>query len=266
MKTLKIAFIALVGSLLSTSCLVDDEAPTQNQAQTQMAAGFVNSSETVSYFTDQGTIEHEFYYELKGGMSGFNTTTLALNYEVDAASTAQAGVEYDFVSTDLTIEPFREFGILKINVHTGNFDANSPTELILNLSSTNALVPTAYETVKIIFIGCQSGLAGTYTNPDLPSGAAGQTNFVETTPNNFTFTMPFLGFNGGVDPIEMYMVDICGEVTLLGWEVETAVSGDVTVDPVTGAISIEGLVIYNEGVVDANDVWFDLGDTVYTPL
>ena len=265
MKTLKIAFIALVGSLLSTSCLVDDEAATQNQATTQTAVGFKNSTETVSYFSDIGTVEHEFYFEIKGGQAGFTTLPVAVDYEIDAASTAQSGVEFDIPSTTLSIDANRDFGILKINVNTGNFDPNVPTELILNLTSGAAIVPDAYKTMTVIFIGCQSGLAGTYTNPDLPSGAGGQTDFVVSSPNNFTFTMPFLGF-GGTNPIEMYMLDICGDVTLTGWEVGTAVSGDVTVDPVTGAITIDNLLIYNGNNVDATDVWFDLGSSTYTPL
>lgn len=265
MKTIKILFIAIIGSLLSTSCLVDDEADTKNQVETPMAIGFKNSQATVSYFQDIGSVEHEFYFEIKGGQHGFTASTLTVDYQIDPASTASAGTEFDILSPSLTIDANRDFGTLRLNVNTGSLNPSAPTELIVHLTSDVHVIPDAFKTLKIIFIGCQSQLAGTYTNPDLPSGAGGQTDFAETTPNNFTFTMPFLGF-GGTNPIEMYLVDICGELTLTGWEVETAVSGDVSVDPVTGAITIDNLVIYNGANVDPNDIWFDLGSSTYTPL
>lgn len=254
-------------SLLVTSCLVDDEQSLQevNQANTPIVVGFSKSIETISHFSDIGTVENIIRMALLGGGKGFSETDLEIPFEIDSNSSAQQGIEFDLNSSSITLPAYRDFGELPISINTGSFDPNMPTELILNLLPGNVATTTDLQrTIKIIFIGCQSNLAGTYTNPDLPPGANGVTDFTQTTPNNFTFTMPFLGF-GGVNPISMTLVDICGEVNLIGWEVGTALSGDVTIDDATGQITIDNLIIYNGATIDPNDIWFDLGSSTYTP-
>jgi hypothetical protein len=268
MKKIKLLLIILITSSLTSSCLVDDEQSQQevNQANTPIVVGFTESVVTISHFSDIGTIENIIRMSFLGGGKGFAETDLNIPFTIDPASTAQQGVEFNLNTSSITLPAQRDFGELILNVNTGNFNPDLPTELILNLAPEDIAETTdAQQSIKLIFIGCQSGIAGTYTNPDLPSGAGGVTNFTETAPNNFIFTMPFLGTGGGVNPISMTLVDICGDITLTGWQFDTALSGNVSLNNTTGEITIDNLIIYNGATVDPDDVWFDLGSSTYTP-
>lgn len=268
MKKIKLLLIILIASSLATSCLVDDDQSQQevNQANTPIVVGFSESVVTISHFSDIGTVENIIRMSFLGGGKGFAETDLEIPFEIDPASTAQQGVEFSLNTSSITLPARRDYGELLLNVNTGSFNPDTPTELILNLNPENIATTTdEQKSIKLIFIGCQSNIAGTYTNPDLPSGAGGVTNFTETTPNNFIFTMPFLGTGGGVNPISMTLVDICGDITLTGWQFDTALSGNVSLDDTTGEITIENLIIYNGASVDPNDIWFDLGNSTYTP-
>jgi len=268
MKKIKLLLIILTTSSLITSCLVDDEQSQQevNQANTPIVVGFAESTVTISHFSDIGTIENTIRMLFLGGGKGFTETDLNIPFTIDPASTAQQGVEFNLNTSSIILPARRDFGELILNVNTGNFNPDSPTELILNLTPGDIAETTDnQQSIKLIFIGCQSDIAGTYTNPDLPPGAGGTTDFTETTPNNFIFTMPFLGTGGGVNPISMTLVDICGDITLTSWQFNTALSGNVSLDNTTGEITIDNLIIYNGATVDPDDIWFDLGSSTYTP-
>ncbi len=267
MRKIKSISVILMICLVVTSCLVDDEQSQQevDQVNTPIVVGFSKSMETISHFSDIGTVENTIRMAFLGGGKGFSEIDLEIPFEIDSNSTAQQGVEFNLNSSSITLPAYRDFGELPIIVNTGNFNPNMPTELILNLLPGNVATTTdTRRTITIIFIGCQSNLAGTYTNPDLPPGANGVTDFTQTTPNNFTFTMPFVGI-GGVTPVAMTLVDICGEVNLTGWQGGTALSGEVTVDNATGQITIDNLIIYYGATIDPDDIWFDLGSSTYTP-
>lgn len=168
MKNIKLLFIALASSLLTVSCLVDDEKAQLETdfASTSYVVGFLDNTSNTDFLTDGSTQVFKQPVDLiAAGVYG-NTTPTDVTFSVDASSTAVAGTDYDFVNAgnSATIEANRELGTIDINVYTGNIDVDNPKILVLNLVSTsNGVIGSTYETVTITFSGiCVSDVAGTF--------------------------------------------------------------------------------------------------------
>ena len=268
MKKINKLFALLALSLVSVSCLVDDEAQNGFEAS-PYSVGFDSKETLESYFVDIGPVGIDIAVNVLGGNSGIALPTdVSVSYTVDPSSTAVAGNEFNLTGSSFTIAAGTSFGILPIEINTGGLDPDQPTELILKLTSTDnsgTIVSGINDTYKITFVGCQSDHAGTYTNPDVPSGALGMATITQLAPNTFRISaMPFLGF-GGTSPITIDFQNVCGEIKWTQWEVGTFIEGPGSFDEVTGAISFEYLKIYNGSDISSG-IWFDLDGTTYTPL
>ena len=208
------------------SCTNDDIRVEHQLDSGSKIVGFSKSFETVSYFSDEGPVQLGFPVTLIGSGNGRTLdTAIEVQYEVDVAnSTATEGVEFDFANSSgkITIPAGGTFAEFPLIVHTGQLNPTIKTELLIKLtSSSNSVVGAQYNSLKVIFVGCQSLLAGTYTlsvkRADLaaPSVFTGETitptavnNFVTRTSGNYAFGV-LQGTNQGYD-----FVDICGEITI----------------------------------------------------
>ncbi len=268
--------LLLILPLFCVSCLVDDEddGGLQGINNSPYIVGFKSSSTLESYFEDIGPVAVDLQVDVLGGNAGKALPTdIQVSYEVDPTSTATEGNEFSLNGSSFTIPAGTTFGILPIQINTGGLDPDEPTTLVLKLTTTNnsSVVSAISDTYTITFVGCQSNQAGTYTNPDVPSGAGGQATITQTAPNTYTVSaLPYLGTGGGVNPIEFSFTNVCGDINITGWAFggSNLIIGTGALDETTGAVTFR-YTVYN-GLSISDGIFFDFSSdadaSTYTPL
>jgi hypothetical protein len=216
-KILSLLVIAAVGF----SCTDDDIKAEQNFTSGPRVVGFTTPFESVAYFADEGDVTREFPLDLVGGADGsVSSSDIVVNYTIDPASTATAGVEFDYIEAQgsITIPAGSSFGIFPLTVHTGSLNPTAKTELILNLTTASgAVVGEQVKKFKVVFVGCLSQLAGTYqgvfTNP---AGSTTRNDEVISLIDINTFKTRYVGRYSFATftPPGYEFVDICGEITI----------------------------------------------------
>lgn len=227
MKNFKLLSVMFIASLLSVSCLVDDEDSTLEAARsTPYVVGFNQNVANESWFEDIGAIERSYPVNIVGGSDGTNPSSdIVVNYIISPESTATEGQEFDFLENtgQLVIPAGQDFGMFSILLNTGGLDPNSPTELVLELVSVEgnaANIGTLNELnlLRITFVGCSSALEGNYsltTTRDDGAQTVRPEAITLVGPNYFeTESTGLWATNGiGVAPdSSMNFEDICGEV------------------------------------------------------
>lgn len=215
-----LSLFALAAIVLS--CTDDDIRTEQNFGDGPKVVGFTPSFQTVSYFADQGIAYHEFPLDLIGQGNGqYSSTDIQVSYEIDPASTAVSGVEYNMVETSgmITIPAGESFGTFPLEVNTGSLDPVQKTELILNLTSTSngSVIGEQYKQLKIIFVGCLSQLEGSYTATiSTTAGTSVRSDEYITLTAINTFQTRYVGRYGfgTFTPAGYQFIDICGEITV----------------------------------------------------
>lgn len=193
MKKLKYIFIGLIAAGIASSCLVDDEVDPYTQNMDYIV-GFDQANVSLSYFEDEGVVQKDYAVSLKGSPDGDDyNQPITISYSVDSEnSTAQEGVEFDFVTTGgtLTMPANTDFVLFPIDINTGNFDPDSPTELVLNIESSTdgVVVAEAYSSITIQFIGCQADVTGTYDMEITYTNTSGETSYYETSDEVITMS------------------------------------------------------------------------------
>jgi hypothetical protein len=247
---MKKIFCLMIIAAASFSCTDDDIKTEQVLNQGPRVVGFSKEFEAVSYFVDEGDVEHVFPLDLIGGSDGsVASQDIVATYEIDPSSTATLGYEYDFIETQgqITIPAGSTFGYLPINVHTANFDRFVKKSLVINLTtSTNSVVGEQYRQFTIYFVGCLSVIqTGSYTAViSQPAGVRTRTNENISLTGINTFSTRYVGLYtlGTFTPAGYKFIDICNEITVpkqqlgqysnlvRGLEADNGLNGTVT-DP-----------------------------------
>lgn len=208
----------------------DDLLPTDEFGSGPKIVGFASKFQQVAYFTDEGTVNVDIPVNLIGEGNGqLLQAPLEIPFEVvttgDNATTATEGVEYNFIGEKKVIIPANStVGIFPIKVNTGTLNPTMKTTLTIKLltpTTPGVVVGRQNETYKIIFVGCQSQLAGTYSVTVTRSDGivrtyapeiifeVGTNYFKTTTTGTWAapdgLPAPDQGFN---------FTDICGEITV----------------------------------------------------
>jgi len=244
MKKTKILFIAIVGSLLGVSCLVDDDAPKQEFTQTPFAIGFKNSSYSAAFFTDAGDVDYKLNVDLIGGMNNTTTPAQSFQFEIDPSSTAIAGTEYEIVTANNTgsIAAATDFGSIDFIIKTANLSTSSTSTIVVNLiSNVGGIVSATKSQATITLAGlCNSVLAGDYLwNP----GAASETPCTVTSVGaglyRASYTPPFSG------TYWFEFQDICNVLTVTDFEFQGSnpMAGTGTVVLPSGDLSFTGVSV-----------------------
>ena len=215
----------LVVASVMLSCTDDDIRTEQNLGSGPKVVGFTPALASVAYFVDEGTVLREFPLNLIGNGNGqVSGTDIEVSYEIDPASTATDGVEFNFVDTSgkITIPAGDTFGVYSLEVNTGQLNPTMKTELILNLttSSPGSIVGAQHSQLKIVFVGCLSQLAGDYqkvTTWNSGGNSFTRTDEVLTLVDINTFRTRYVGnWNVGTfTPAGYEFIDICGEINLV---------------------------------------------------
>ena len=228
------------------ACNNDDVNPEQNFATGPKIVGFEKSFESIDYFEDLGPVEKNFAVNYIGfGDGKTSTSDVTINYEVDLLnSTATEGVEFNFVNNTnkIIIPSGSTFGMIPLLVNTGQLNPTERTELILKLTSNteNVVVGQQHKTIKIVFVGCETNLQGTYTNTSGTRTAI----VTKTAPNTYRSSY-FPNFS---DYYWFDFVDICGELTITDWQFQGG-------NPLSSSSSEDGQV--KGFVTDTNNLTFE---------
>ena len=258
----------------SFSCNNDDSnLEDENLINTSKVVGFSNSFETVAYFSDEGVVEKSFPVDIinQGSGAPFNEA-ITITYTVDASSTAVEGQEYSFVdnSRAVVIAPGQSFGSLPIQVNTGQLNPTMKTELILNLTAVDQdgyIIADQQKQFKVIFVGCQSQLAGLYTVVVTRNDGIVRTYTNETVDlvsvNYFKTRTTGTWAAGTIAPDQGYnFTDICGDITVAPQGLAQGYYSN-TVKGLT-ADGTDGFVTDNNNFQVAYEISFAAGPRQYT--
>lgn len=255
-NTIKI-FIALFASAtLLNSCVVDDSVDV-NFDQSDYVIGFKSDLAAESFFEDIGPVQKSYPIDVLGGQDNrLLDEPITVNFEIDPASTATQGQEFNFLTegTSLTIPAGSDFVGFPLEILTGGLNPTEPTVLILKLTSTNSegsVISSLNNTLQITFVGCQSTVdefqyqVTTIRQSDNAVVKSGIESIEEISVNFFrTESTGEFGPDSDFGPIAAQngftFTDICGDITVASQNLASAfsnqVSGSGTVDPVTGDI------------------------------
>lgn len=273
MKNIKLIALAILTSLLATSCIVDDEVETSFSTSPRVV-GYTTTFESLGYFSDLGTIRHDFPVSLIGGADGTaSSQDLVIDFEIiDAESNAVEGLEYDFVGSKTVVIPAGStFGLIPVDVYTGSFNPTAKTNVKIRLTSVTsggAVISTLNETFDIIFVGCQS-VVDTFsynclvTRDDGASWNHGTQSITLTATNEFK-TVTTGGWGAGtIAPDQGFtFVDICGDITVpLQGLAQGYYSNEVTGLTNDGT---DGEVLPNGDIRIVYQIDFASGPAVYT--
>lgn len=284
MKNLKKLLFLIALPLISVSCIVDDDENTgmQGAENSPIGVGFSQSVALESYFEDIGSITAEYPVNILGGNSGaLSPVDIQVSYEIDPNSTAEEGVEFDFVSTSgtLTIPAGSSFGQFPLIINTGGLDPDMPTELILNLTSTStsdSYVSSINDQLVITFVGCQSSLNlelyNVVTTRDSDGAVVnfGTQDIRITDPNTFITRSTGLWGVGTIAADQgLTFTDVCGELTINSQNLaQGTYSNQVygtgtnnfagTVDPVTGNFTLMYTITFAAGNQNYTSVYTKL--------
>ena len=262
-------------ALASFSCNTDDSnLEDSNLATTDKVIGFANSFETVAYFSDEGLVDRSFPVDVinQGGGTP-KAQAVTVTYAVDAeATTAVEGQEYSFVdnSRSVVIPAGGSFGSLAIKVNTGLLNPTMKTELVLKLTAIDQdgyVIALQQSVFKVIFVGCQSQLAGVYTVVVTRNDGLVRTYLSETidlvSVNYFKTRTTGTWAAGAIAPDQGYnFTDICGDITVASQSLAQGYYSN-TVKGLT-ADGTDGFVTDNNNFQVKYEISFAAGNRTYT--
>ena len=270
----KIILLAAI-AFASYSCNTDDSnLEDANLATTDKVIGFANSFETVAYFSDEGLVDRSFPVDvINQGAGTPNGQAITVTYAVDAvATTAVEGQEYSFVdnSRSVVIPAGGSFGSLAIKVNTGLLNPTMKTELVLKLTAVDQdgyVIALQQSVFKVIFVGCQSALAGVYTVVVTRNDGLVRTYLSETidlvSVNYFKTRTTGTWAAGAIAPDQGYnFTDICGDITVASQSLAQGYYSN-TVKGLT-ADGTDGFVTDNNNFQVKYEISFAAGNRTYT--
>ncbi|GLB48823.1 hypothetical protein [Neptunitalea lumnitzerae] len=227
MKKLKFYLVGLLAAASMTSCLLDDEVDPYTQNMDYIV-GFDEATSTLSYFADEGVVTYYYPISLKGSKDGGTfDQDITLDLSVDPTSSAQSGVEYSFAANQVVLEAGSDYVLLPVDIHTGAFNSEMPTELVINISTNteDTVVAAAYSSLTITFVGCISTIQeGEYliTFGSSSSQYVGQSYYDDVTMvdvNTFMTTetppfMPGANYQPSFSTWGFEFTDVCGDLTV----------------------------------------------------
>jgi hypothetical protein len=221
-KIITILALAVIG----ISCSDDSNLPDASFGDTPRVVGFLKTTQNVPYFEDEGVVLKEFPFDIMGTGDGspYNED-VTLTYTVNTAeTTAVAGEEFDWVSTtnSVTIPAGQSFGMLPLNINTGNFNPVAKTSLVLDITAVDQegfVISTQNSKLTINFIGCLSLLEGLYTVGVTRGDGVSATYTNETVTlvdvNYFKTRTTGTWAAGTIAPDQGYnFTDICGDISV----------------------------------------------------
>ena len=220
MKNINKFLVVIFASLAMTSCLVDDDTAIDDYDQGPNLVGFTDGKVNASVTADGEDKAYTLTTEVVGPTKNEITENVTFDISVDAASTAEAGVNFELSTTSVTLEPGQNLiKSFPITILTAGFEPPLETDPVLILNVTNvtggngAIANGRTRQIEItIKYLCFSDLAGTY----LVEYSSGPQPHVITQVESGVYEMSTLpGFPGS--GYTTNFSDVCDELTITGW-------------------------------------------------
>lgn len=237
MKNLKIYFIAILASVFTVSCIVDDEIDSKDKAYENAPniIGFPSSTILGNFVEEPGAVfpfsvsvtalggaegqpsnlKTEFKYEI-GELSDLNLTAEQIDDIEMNQLLAVEGVQFDFLdqSKTGTLEENETFTRIPLNVYNDSTDAGSVSYFVLNITEVvtngeNTVVSSQLNSTLIQLQLCRIDLAGNYTDP---YGDSQTITMLSPGLYRASYLPPF---------ISSYTFDFtacAGQLTIVGWQ------------------------------------------------
>lgn len=255
------------------SCDDDVQQLEADLSSTPYTVGFEKQSDFVTFVADGTTQPLRVYINSYGGELTTVLPSHNIQFEIDPASTAAMGTQYNVVTTgnSVNIADNAEFTFIDLEILTGSLNTDGPDTIIINLTdTTNGVVADQFKTMTINIQGsCFSNLGGEY-QMTVTSSSGGSFSNLETitqvsdtqyhTTTTGTFGVGGLTSYGATN--EWYYFDeICNQIlvpgqnladgffsnTVTGVDVGDGTNGSV--DPTTGVIHVEYEISFSAGNV-----------------
>jgi len=219
MKKIKLFLVLSIGSLLSVSCLVDDDVD-QLGGGDSAAIGFESASLSPNFVTDGQDYPYVIPVNVVGGNKGLpSNSEVTVSWEFASTSTATQGLEFEFDSPARTVVlPAGSFSTgIPITVLSENLVVGDDKTVVINLTSVvsneGVVLATNHKTVVVNLVGaCFSDLAGQY-----------YWNYT-SGPVVFTVTEISPGFYSGTQfpfflaAYSFRFTDVCDVLTMTTWQ------------------------------------------------
>jgi hypothetical protein len=227
MKKFKIYILLFVFTISFSSCLLEDETPTDNFGKSPNLIGFNKSSIAANALADGTTTEVMIPLLVTGPTSIDITEDVNFSVEVDVSSTAVEGTHYTLNTDNLSLSAADGLKTsIPVTIITAGIVpplAEAPT-LVLNLTTTskNAIVSgrTGQVSIAINYL-CFSKLAGDY----VINFASGPTNVTVTQVSDGVYRASYLP--PFTSTYWWEFSDVCNELTITDWQYDGS-------NPITG--------------------------------
>ena len=278
MKRIKYIFSLALAMMILSSCF--DEPGTEilfDDSFVELDAATTGSGSKDYTFlrTNTGTTYSAGFVVNRAATSA--SSDVAVNFEIDASSTAIENVHYSLSGSSVTIPSGSYSAELPITILADNIEAGERLTIVVNLTSADIPLSDNYSSgTHTVQISCESDLAGTYStvasggfvNGSGTPGAGGSYSGLTATvtmtvdpANPLIYTFDDMSFGlyeqgyGDASPSGRVQ-DICGSLSDRGdvdqYSDPFTISGSV--DPATGVITLSW-----------SNTWGDFGDVVLTP-
>lgn len=218
--------------------------------------GFKDTTANIAYFENIGAVNYDLIVELKGlGDGQLPGNDIEVNYTF-VNGTATLGTEFSNpnASNKVTIPAGSTFVKIPVTVNTGNMNATMPTEAYVDITTNtgNTVVSEKAKRAKLVFIGCQTNLEGTYKY-----GTTKISTITKIAPNKYHATyMPAFASTYWFE-----FTDTCGVLQITDWQFQGGnpmfVTGDSESLP-TGYITAAGNLVFTHCNVTGVSWYVDL--------
>jgi hypothetical protein len=237
MKNLKIYFIAILASIFTVSCLVDDEIDSNDKAYENAPniIGFPASTTLGNFVAENGAIfdfnipvealggaegqtsnlKTEFKYEV-GELTDLNLTAEQIADIEENQVQAEEGLQFDFLEPSKigAIEGNENFTLIPLNVYNDSTNPGSVSYFVLNITQVvtnaeNVVVSSQLNSTLVQLQLCRIDLAGSYTDP---YGDSQTITMLSPGLYRSSYLPPFS------NPYTFDFTACAGELTIVGWQ------------------------------------------------
>ena len=200
----RIIFIAIASSFMFSSCFVEDDKI--DFGDTPVLVQFANSAVTANFIRDDvnpGIFTYDIPVVLIGGKNQPISKSVDVTVSIDPSSTATEGVEFNLLTSSLTIPAGQTSAPIQIEVLTENLDPDDPKTLVLSIDSSSLTISDSFKTSIDLQAACPFDITTFYGTYDATGDGGDYTVEVVEGPAENTLLVTNLTSQGGETVIEL---------------------------------------------------------------
>jgi len=221
----RIIFIAVASCFMFSSCLVEDDLV--DFGDSPVLVQFANSSVTANFIRDDanpGIFTYDIPVVLIGGKNQPISKSVDVTVSIDPSSTATEGVEFNLLTSSLTIPAGQTSAPIQIEVLTENLDPDDPKTLVLSIDSSSLTISDSFKTSIDLQAACPFDITTFYGTYDATGDGGDYTVEVVEGPAENTLLVTNLTNTGGETVIELNTDPTVPTIEYRSKEFDTALS------------------------------------------